>query len=494
MFATHTLSGHDGSAMSCGGTILGRILVVCVVVPGCGAKSDGQGGGSTSPTGGVPSTTTLALVGGAAELGGGSSVLASGGRTPTTVTGGVSSTRPSTVLGGSAANGGTYYGTTGTTRLAGGTSASGGKSATGGKSGVGGVTNAGGKTSTLGTIATGGKSGVGGVTSTGGKTSTVGTAATGGASVGGMSAVGGSPGTGGTTALGTGWLDAGATLNEFCTGDDAKVSFGGKQILAPATSYESSLVMDCCQAYGINLHTKPTLDVDIAIETIWSGATNTITSFPVGTGYEPMRAVARRSTDPASAGTARAQGTGILLTAFSYSNPFDLGLCLQVQPTETPISGMLIYVPRVTLSSFSSQSRFQIFLLSDSTVTTAQAQAQALDTLSLAPNPILDLRKITYLSSSSHELGFNPGQKIGETLKTQIGNSLATPFVVVANDERIFLGTFVSPISSMAYTIPSIMTDSIESDTLQFTIAAGNDPLMDTRITTVLTDLSRMIP
>jgi hypothetical protein len=467
------------------------LSIVCFVIPACGGKSEFQGGTSTAHTGGSFSATARTAIGGAGGTSGLSSTLASGGTTATaslTAPNGGKSNAQSTAQGGTAATGGTYYFPSATTKATGGTKATGSTQATGGIKATGGTQSVG------GSQAAGGKSAIGGVTSTGSNTSAAGATGTGVAQVGGTTAFGGSVGTGGTHATTTSWLDAGATLNEFCTGEDAKVAFGNDEFLAPATSYHSSLVMDCCQAYGINLHTKPRLDIDIAIETIWGGASPPTSSFVVGESDRPMRAVVRRSTDGFSDITARADGTGYLFTPFSFSNPFDLGLCLQVQPTETPISAMLIYVPRVTLASMSSRSRFQIYLLRDSTITTTQAQAQPLDALTLADNPILDLDKITYLSRSSHEVGFNPGQAIGNTLKTELGSALAIPFVVRADSERIFLGTFVSPISSASYDIPSIMTDSIQKDTMTFRISTGNDPLADTRITTVLTALSRIVP
>ena len=450
---------------------------MCATVTACGGKADSSGGTTTTHTGGSLATSTLASVGGGAVSGGLSSVLVTGGTTAkasgtyATTSGGVSSTHPLTTVGpaGASSTGGTKANTGGaSSTLTGGTGSFDHSSAS---SSVGGVTNTGGRTSTAGTTATGGSSQLGGTTSVGGTTSN-----------------------GGTSALFTSFLDAGLALDDFCTGNDSKVSYQGQVMQAPATSYQSSLVMDCCQTYGINLHTKPTLDFDLDIETLWSGTDPGANPFVVGSSYQPMRALVHGSTDSATA-TVRADGSGALLTPLSFRDPFDLALCLLLQATETTLYGTLIYIPNVTISSVSSGGRFQVFLLNDSTMTTTQAAAQPLDSLTLAQNPLLDLSKITYLSSSTHELGFNPGQKIGEAVQTQLGSSMAFPFVVEADGARVFLGTFVSAVSSVAYPLPSITIQSIQTDTMTFYIPSGStDPLADARVTTVFTSLGKLIP
>jgi hypothetical protein len=469
------------------GGVVSKVLgwsVMCAIVAGCGAMSDSGGGSSSTPTGGTSATTTLTSLGGVAASSGTSSVLVSGGTTAKlsgtyASTGGIPTTSPLTTAGtvGTSSTGGTKTTTGGSQATTGGASST----VAGGKTGVGGVTNTGGKATTT----------------TGGNTTTAGTTATGGSShVGGTTATGGSSNSGGTSALTTGLLDAGPTLNDFCTGSNSKVSYQGQVIQAPATSYQSSLILDCCQAYGVNLHTKPTLDFDLSIETIWMSADTGTYSFVVGSSYQPMRASVHRSVDSASMGAIRADGTGVLLTPFSFEDPYDLGLCLQLQATAAALYGTLIYIPKVTISSFSSRGRFQIFLLSDTTITTTQAATQPLDALTLAQNPILDLYKITYLSSSSHELGFNPGQTIGDAVQTQLGSSIAVPFVAMADGVRIFLGTFVSAASSMAYSIPTVMIEGITTDAMKLSIpaAASNDPLADARIVTVFTSLGKLIP
>jgi|GEM_PF-2736143 len=62
------------------------------------------------------------------------------------------------------------------------------------------------------------------------------------------------------------------------------------------------------------------------------------------------------------------------------------------------------------------------------------------------------------------------------------------------SEPRIFLGTFVSAVVSMALSIPSITIEEIQADTMRFNVPAGKDSLADSRLTSVLSGSSRLIP
>jgi len=175
---------------------------------------------------------------------------------------------------------------------------------------------------------------------------------------------------------------------------------------------------------------------------------------------------------------------------------FELGLCLLLESTAAELYGSLIYVPKVTVLTNGYRNRFQVFLLSDSTLGPAQAAAVSLDSLALAQTPLFDLGKIAYVEGSTDEIGLNPGAKIGESLQTKFkGMSLAVPFVVLADGVRIFLGTFVSDAALASYPGPIIMMGTLKNDSMILRHAnLPSDPLKDPRIVATLTETGKLIP
>ena len=108
----------------------------------------------------------------------------------------------------------------------------------------------------------------------------------------------------------------------------------------------------------------------------------------------------------------------------------------------------------------------------------------------------VDLGKIAYVSSSANEIGFNPGQQIGDNLQTKLKDiSIAVPFVMLADGVRISLGAFVSKVSSAISSGPNITIEDIQSDSmvLEITGAAPN-PLEDPRTVTALSETGKLIP
>ena len=495
--AQHTMAAQTTGVMAYGGVTVFGILgfsIGLTFATGCGGKStdEGSGGAISAATGGASASTSGGhdTTGGIPAATGG--MLATGGR--------VSADGGAAATGGAAAlTGGATSASTGGRVNVGGAVPTGGAINTGGRISVGGAVPTGGGINTGGVAPTGGRTSVGGAAPTGGKSAVGGALATGGSTaLGGSFSTGGVKATGGSSNAGGSTSDAGDPLTNFCQGDKSKILYQGtKEVLAPATSYESALVFDCCMAWGVNLHSKDALGFDLDIETIWSAGGSVAPGiFTVGTSMQPMRAVVRRSMESPSSSGVPAEGTGELFTAFSFQNPFELGLCLSLYKTATTLWNTLIYVPKVIMATYSSRPRFQIFLLNDSTTTPAQASAQGLDSLTLAPNPLLDLSKIAYASSSTNEIGFNPGQKIGDSLQTKIRSiSIAVPFVILADGVRISLGAFVSNVSSAISPVLNVTIEDIQSDSMVLEpVGAAPNPLKDSRTVTSLSETGKLIP
>jgi hypothetical protein len=460
------------------------VSVSVALMLGCGGKYSNDGTQQSATTGGNTGATLTAAQGGSLGLGGTSSIIAVGGTHVTTT-----STQSST--GGNApTTGGTHAGAGGNNPVTtGGAVSTAGTtgSATGGKFSVGGSASTGG-TAVAGAASTGGKSWSGGAASTGGKSPAGGTVGTGGTSPNaGGSPAGGSAGSGAA---------GGDPLTSFCSGSESKVSYQGQQVLAPVTSYQSALVFDCCMSDGVNWHTKTSLGFDLEVEVIsmLGGTSSTGPGvYPIDNSFGPLRAVAHRSADSAYGVATR--GTAELITAYSFNSPWKLGLCLEVSDPTSDLFGTRLYVPQVTMIPYSSFSRFQIFLLNDSSILSEQAAAVPLDSLVLAANPLLDLREIAYVVQTTGEVGLNPGQKYGDSVSILLKNRIDhLPFVVLADGARIYLGTFMNMSQRVPYG-PLIMFNEVTSD--GFFIRApmqGTDLRNDSRIIQALTETGKLIP
>ncbi len=457
---------------------------------GCGgrAQTDTQ---SQNTGGGGSSGLAMTTLGASPGMGGSSPSSLTGGTqslvTTAIFSGGTSSTQP--LSGGTRSTGGKAA--TGGKPAAGGTTAEGGKAATGGMSLTGGATM-GGATNTGGKVAAGGAN-AGGKSATGGTTSTGGTATAGGTrNTGGTSAVGGSNSSQGGSSAGN------TALAAFCTGSDAKVNYQGQTVKAPATNYTSNLAMDCCMSSGVNLHSKPSLGFDFAVEVIESAVSNiTPGVYDLGGSVQPFRLAVRKSTETLGYG-AGTTGTLELITTFSYDKSAQLAFCVEVTDSASELFGTQLYVPEVTIAAGHDANRWKMYLLSDSTITPSTAAAQPLDALTLADNPLLTLSQLAYVDQASSEFGFTPGQPYGTSFKTNIGKVgvPGLPFVVVADDVRIYLGSFYTILSSYRPEGPTVTIEDIGTDS--FTISppatSSADPRFDPRIVKVLTETGRLIP
>jgi hypothetical protein len=246
----------------------------------------------------------------------------------------------------------------------------------------------------------------------------------------------------------------------------------------------------------VNLHASASLGFDVAVELILSLNISTPKEYEVGGSSIAARAAVRKSGEAlASAAGINSQGSLRVFGTDSTTKTWALGMCLEVVNASSDLLGTRIYVPRVTMGSSESNKRFQLFLLKDSTLRSDGVASRPLDDLVLADSPVLDLNRIAYVEKATTKIGFNPGQKIGDTLRTQLGMPLGLPFVAVADGTRIYLGTFFASLSSIGPTGPNANVEDITSD--GFTLRApwsGTDPRNDDRILKALTETGKLVP
>ena len=90
-----------------------------------------------------------------------------------------------------------------------------------------------------------------------------------------------------------------------------------------------------------------------------------------------------------------------------------------------------------------SSTEFEIYLLKDPLVTTAQAMKVPLDSLELASKPFLSARDIKVYRWSTHEFDLHRrGDSLFQKMSVDRNTSAGVPFVVVVGKQRIYLGVF----------------------------------------------------
>lgn len=101
-----------------------------------------------------------------------------------------------------------------------------------------------------------------------------------------------------------------------------------------------------------------------------------------------------------------------------------------------------------------SSTEFEIYLLKDPLVTTAQAIKVPLNNLQLASKPFLSARDIKVYHWSTHEFDLHGrGDSVFQKMSAERYTATGVPFVVVVGKQRIYLGAFWWPFSS---TVPPV--------------------------------------
>jgi|SRR5208282_3085571 len=121
----------------------------------------------------------------------------------------------------------------------------------------------------------------------------------------------------------------------------------------------------------------------------------------------------------------------------------------------------------------------------------------------LSPTPVITDADILTYDFTTHSMTLTL-EAIGRIPRPSVSG---TPFVVVADGEKIYLGAFTTSISSIPTALPSIMVDRrwlytnqpanillIERGYPNDSFGVGKDPRSDKRIKTVLAALNKLEP
>jgi hypothetical protein len=285
-----------------------------------------------------------------------------------------------------------------------------------------------------------------------------------------------------------------SSLETFCTGE-AKATRDGVIAAAPITAYRMDMAACCTARYGLLFQTQETLGSDGEIiiqqtETTLAQGEYLLTNawYPVGVSF--------RFADDAPDTWQLASGTLRITGDPAGTEPFQLGLCVQGASSDRRTALTWFYLPGISIAPEAWASRFRISLLEDSKLSSTDAAKQSLDSLVLAKQPLLDMARISSVNQATGEIRLQGNGDFGTSIRSQLENvkQLLMPFVVEAEGARIYLGSFVSSLSSSAGPGPFVDADRIGTDRFRIENGfTGSDPRWDARILKVLTEASRMV-
>ena len=110
--------------------------------------------------------------------------------------------------------------------------------------------------------------------------------------------------------------------------------------------------------------------------------------------------------------------------------------------------------------SIQNNSNFSIYLLKDSNITFQEAEKSKLNDLILNDVPWLSINQISMYDFSTHNIYLKTSKD--DLFEGMMNNNhifkdfLVKPFVLIAGNQRIYLGSFISSLSSIAFAGPHI--------------------------------------
>lgn len=136
---------------------------------------------------------------------------------------------------------------------------------------------------------------------------------------------------------------------------------------------------------------------------------------------------------------------------------------------------------------------FYIYLVKD--LSTTEAMSYELDELPLDNTPVLTDKEIRTYNWSEHAFSMEEGFSLEEKLEGRVTTG-GQPFVVMAGNERIYLGSFWTPISSLFIpdipAITSMWRKGSERETYSIGYGQERDPRGDRRIFEALKELGKI--
>ena len=124
-------------------------------------------------------------------------------------------------------------------------------------------------------------------------------------------------------------------------------------------------------------------------------------------------------------------------------------------------------------------NKFSIYLVKD--LSAAEAMSKKLNDLPLETIPVLNDKEMKSYNWTNHEFMMKEGISLEERLEGKISSN-GKPFVVVAGNERIYLGSFWATYSSQSYRVDIPIISSLwlkRSGIDTYKINYGKNPILE---------------
>jgi hypothetical protein len=126
-------------------------------------------------------------------------------------------------------------------------------------------------------------------------------------------------------------------------------------------------------------------------------------------------------------------------------------------------------------STENDNNKFAVYLLADNNLTTIDVQDKPINSLEIKASPLISYPDIIKYDTSNCKIYLAKPKKFYtfDTLRILTG-IFGKPFVVVANGERIYLGSFYNPISSWLPNTPLIALFDIDYSERSIKVSSYN--------------------
>lgn len=282
----------------------------------------------------------------------------------------------------------------------------------------------------------------------------------------------------------------------FCQGPVAKVDSRGG-LVAPATVTSSRLILNCCDGVSFRFHVESVAGVRPTLMIRGEGGKMPSGDFDLA--MLPRNVGVNLFADDMVL-NANLAGTVHIDVPGGQNDPIRVRACVTVSAPGTPLDGARLYTPDFPVMPWGWDERFTIKLLSDRSITAAQASQQPIGNLALAAEPLVRVSSLGFYEKSNHRGHWDPWSTT-EALRNRVGavGTQGVPFVVEAEGQRIYLGAFYARSSSQSFAGPVIVMDDLTAD--GFTIDPSYppkpvtpDPRADPRILKALGESGKLAP
>lgn len=148
-----------------------------------------------------------------------------------------------------------------------------------------------------------------------------------------------------------------------------------------------------------------------------------------------------------------------------------------------------------TVDNGASKANLAIYLVKD--MKTSEAIEEDINKLDLEDEPILSDKNISEYIWKEHKIKFLEDEKLKETLREKVNMKVPTsgkPFVLVCNNDRIYVGSFWTLLSSLSGPrCPTIVSDFIDRNYFEvgYNFIKG-DKRNDKRVYEALKELGKL--